>query len=1213
MTAKVAQPSDYVGRHGRRDCPYNGLQPYTEDDSDYFFGRDGDRDLVIANLMASRLTVLYGPSGVGKSSLLQAGVMPHLRSLDDESFSYVATDQAIVVYHAAWRDDPLADLAESLRAALPDGVDRDVVVPPGALSADLLRTTTHRLDADVYLLCDQFEEEILYQEGARADAFAAELGRIVSAAGLRVNVLLGVREDALAKLDHLEAYIPDLFSNSLRLDHLGVAAAREAIEQPLVRYRQEHPGDPMTIEPALVDRLLDELRTGRVSVTDNADPSVNGSASKTIETPFLQLVMTRLWSEEIARGSQTLSEGTLQSLGGAGRIVRTHLDSVMAHLSDEQRASAAHVFRYLVTPSGTKIAHTAGDLADYAGLSDSVPLSQMLEELASGKDRVLRPVPPPVDQPGPPRYEIFHDVMAPAVLDWRRRYVAEQDRLESEATLERARRDSEEQHRRTKRRLRRSRLLSAALALLLATAIAAIVYAKRSRDEAQASRISAEYQRLIDDSQQLLSSDPAAALHAALQAYDIRRGSKSEIAVRLAVDADNQVRVLRGHRGTVASSEFSPDGKSVVTAGWDGTARVFDASSGRDVHTLAPAVPTSSQLTQASFSPDGRLVATAARDGSVHVYTAADGRPVGALPTFKKPVAARWMERGGVQMLLVSSWGDELRPAVLWDPRESTPLSNYGDSNTGAFDATPNADGTLIVTAGYTSDRTAMRVTVWDGESGHALATSTSLNVAVFPHFAGPKSDRVALVGKNGHFWNLFLWDWRDSAIPVQMNGEARTPSDLAVSRDGERVAMVADKAVYVYDARAGAGDTGAIGYTAVQPDWIESADFSPDGQWLLTADDDGLSQIWRADKGNSRPLAQFAGHHGAVLSARFNPANPAQLTTAGTDKTARIWEFGGHSLLTSSGSWVDDAEFSKDGHHIVTAQDDGVYQVWDVTTRRMERRWQDDNTEPGSGRSAQFTPRGDAVVTATGYDYSPRLWDPRDGNSKLAFDKSDEFISSGAAVNAAGTRVAVGDYRNRVIQWDLSTGRIVSRSAASSVGSRIMAVSYIPNSDLIAAASSDGTVRIWDAAQLNRPPRAVLGSSGSSLAQALAPSPDGSQLAVVDNAHMISIWRVKGAQLIRQIVGPSTNVTSASFSSDGRLIAVAGADAVVHIWDGQSGQSVATLPVHTDMVNSVHFANDGTHLLTSSDDGTAALVTCDTCGPFQNVLSKAKALDGGS
>jgi hypothetical protein len=91
-----------------------GLRSYTEADGDYFFGRDPDRDLVIANLMASRLTVRYGPSGVGKSSLLQAGVMRHLRQMPEDAFSYLAVRNALIVYHSSWHGDSLAELGSAL-------------------------------------------------------------------------------------------------------------------------------------------------------------------------------------------------------------------------------------------------------------------------------------------------------------------------------------------------------------------------------------------------------------------------------------------------------------------------------------------------------------------------------------------------------------------------------------------------------------------------------------------------------------------------------------------------------------------------------------------------------------------------------------------------------------------------------------------------------------------------------------------------------------------------------------------------------------------------------------------------------------------------------------------------------------------------------------------------------------------------------------------
>ena len=436
------------------ECPYKGLGAYTEADSDYFFARDSARDLVVANLMASRLTVLYGPSGVGKSSLLQAGVLPLLRKTSEGAFSYLAVNDSIIVYSASWRDDPMAELGTALLAAVPNPEAlTDFKAEKRPLSVELLQDVSERFDADIYLLLDQFEELSLYQTGAKGKAIDAELGRIITTAGLPVSVLLGVRDDALAKLDRLEPYVPGIFDNNLRLEHLTPSEAREAIEQPLDRYNASIPPEQQVgIEPELVSELLVQLRTASAAVGDAGEGVI--TASKSIEAPYLQLVMTRLWAAEREQASRMLSLDTLHRLGESQRIVRTHLDAVMAGLTEEQRETAASVFRYLVTPSGTKISHTAEDLAYYAEGADPARVHDVLERLASSKERVLRPVPPPTGSNEPPRYEIFHDVMAPAVLDWRRRYVAERERIASEASLVREKQEAEERHRATRRRLR---------------------------------------------------------------------------------------------------------------------------------------------------------------------------------------------------------------------------------------------------------------------------------------------------------------------------------------------------------------------------------------------------------------------------------------------------------------------------------------------------------------------------------------------------------------------------------------------------------------------------------------------------------------------------------------------------------------------------------------------------------------------------------------
>src|SRR5262249_55047303 len=132
-----------------------------------------------------------------------------------------------------------------------------------------------------------------------------------------------------------------------------------------------------------------------------------------IEAPYLQLVLTRLWDEETAAGSRVLRLATLERLGGADRIVRTHVGATMRAVPRRDQDIAARAFRYLVTPSGTKIAYRAGDLAELSEVP-SEQLEPVLSRLA-GKARILRPA-------GDGAYEIYHDALAGPILDWRARW-----------------------------------------------------------------------------------------------------------------------------------------------------------------------------------------------------------------------------------------------------------------------------------------------------------------------------------------------------------------------------------------------------------------------------------------------------------------------------------------------------------------------------------------------------------------------------------------------------------------------------------------------------------------------------------------------------------------------------------------------------------------------------------------------------------------------
>jgi hypothetical protein len=417
----------------QRDSPYQGLTPFDERDAAYFFGRQKDIRLIVADLFASPLTLLYGESGVGKSSVLRAGVMPALHTRDD----------IVAVVFSTWQTEPVDALkravAESLVAsgAAPSSEELEKVgatLPLAAYLRECRAITKRRL----MIVLDQFEEYSLYHPVD--DAFAREFPEAVAGRDLSASFLLSLREEAVSRLDRFEGRIPTLFDNYRRCDHLTVAAARSAIEEPIRKYNEDHPNETtMTIEPELVEAVLEQVQTGRVHIAGGGEgttvnaraPSAKHSHGR-IEAPYLQLVMSRIWNEERREGSNVLHWETLARLGGAPKIVQRHLDEVMGQFTEAQKDIAASVFQLLVTPSGTKIAHMVGDLADHAGVGHD-ELAAILDALARGSGRILRPVAALPDFPDEPRYEIFHDRLAPAILDWRRR------RLEEHSVLQAAR------------------------------------------------------------------------------------------------------------------------------------------------------------------------------------------------------------------------------------------------------------------------------------------------------------------------------------------------------------------------------------------------------------------------------------------------------------------------------------------------------------------------------------------------------------------------------------------------------------------------------------------------------------------------------------------------------------------------------------------------------------------------------------------------------
>ena len=154
-----------------------------------------------------------------------------------------------------------------------------------------------------------------------------------------------------------------------------------------------------------------------------------------VETAYLQLVMQRIWDEETTAGSRLLRVETLRRLGGSGTIVRAHVDDALTGMPDAEQDAATEALRFLVTSGGRKIALSTTELREFTDVP-SEPLESALERLE--RHRILRPV-AASEQDGAVRRELYHDVLAPAVLDWRRRHVDERERQAADRKLAEAR------------------------------------------------------------------------------------------------------------------------------------------------------------------------------------------------------------------------------------------------------------------------------------------------------------------------------------------------------------------------------------------------------------------------------------------------------------------------------------------------------------------------------------------------------------------------------------------------------------------------------------------------------------------------------------------------------------------------------------------------------------------------------------------------------
>ena len=1180
---------DVVGRLTIPACPYRGLGSFTAEDAEVFVGRDDEVSRLLEMVRRQSLVIVTGPSGVGKSSLVNAGLIPQLR------------EQGWAVGGFRSGGMPVDALAAALAAV--QAVDRVPTVTEIGDWAALLRCEglasagvrlAQALARPVVLHMDQLEE-ILDPEACSPDVKADYLELLLSARA--------APDDGLHLVGTLRA---DFWTQFLEHPDAGTRlAGRWFGLSPMGKDRLEK----IIAEPARAKDV--HYQDGLVRVI--AEDAGGGHG-----LPLLEFALTQLWPHQQGR---QITWAAYKSVGGVtGALSRHAAQAYRDLLSRFPEERIRRVMLALVRSRGGA-AEATRRVVSREQLGRDWEVAQALAQqrllIASRHDGI-----------GDETAEIAHEALIrewPTLASWVnddadfQHWLISAEERAADGELLPDHRLAEADRWLGERAVEVPREVKKLVQNSKSAWLRRITELENARNRAEARRLAAAAELALTSP--VISLQIPIAL--AVEALKIAPVLEADIATRQAIRAAARQISCLDHDGIVYAVAFSPDGTRVATGSDDGSARVFNAAIGTEICRLNHG----GRVHAVAFSSDGARVAAGSSGtpgGGASVFNAATGAEIARLdhdgdvsalafsPDSSKVAVGsrRLFSGGGGARVFDATTGAEIArlkhegivSVVAFSPdgtRVVTGSQRWLTEGGGArvFDA---ASGAEIARLDHDGDVSALafspdgtRVVIGSGDqsggSARVFNTATGAEISRMEHnnrvhavAFSPDGTRVATGSSNllNDGGSVRVFDAHTGAEIARLDQDGDV-SAVAFSPDGTRVAIGSGNrsggSARVFDAATGA-ETARLD----QGGRVHAVAFSPDGTLVATGGDDWGARVFGAAAGAE--IARM-GHDGIVRSVAFSP-DGAWVATCSGDSGARIFDAatGAEVYHLDHDGFVYAVMFSPDGARVVTgsgSQSRGSARIFDVATgtevSRLDRN--------AHGYAMAFSPDGTRVA-ACGDDGSARVFDTATG-AEIARMGHDAIVRS-MAFGPDGTWLAASADDWGALVFDAATGTEIARLDH---GSRVRSVTFSPDGTWLAVGGDDGSARVFDTAtgaEISR-------MANDDIVRSVMFSLDKTRVATRSDDGSARVFdAATGAEIYH--LDHDSFVYAVAFSPDGARVATGSGNrsgGSARVFDAVTGTEVSRLD-HDGFVYAVAFSPDGTRVATGSSDRSARVWCVD-------------------